>query len=202
MRQIRETRAQHRAQDERGGEDAYAFADGAHTKEEGCREVLGLGAESSFEQFVSRQEIAAKVSGDEEQTDDEARDDIAEDDLQVAEVTARRESYRWNTDERDRASLGRNDGKTDDDPRSILIAEEIIFDGALRTPEERAEDRDAHEIEQQDAVIYRRESHYGCASIVSYRARSLILEDDSLYFLYSIKSHRLPYKSSKTATIP
>src|SRR5205823_10419730 len=131
---------------------ANAFADCAHAEEKRSGKVLRLRPESLFEKFVRGQQISTKISRNEDQGNDYARDDVAKHNLQIGEVAALlrsrviRISNRRNPDERYGAGLSRDYRKADDDPVSILCADEIVFDGSLRFAKHHAESRDAREV--------------------------------------------------------
>src|SRR5215471_3043977 len=105
-----------------------------------------------LEQLVGRQELTLKVCRDKENADDYSGYDVANDYLQVGEIAAllrlskSGKGQSRNTDERQRARLGRDNRKADDDPRRLPAAEEIVFDSLLRAAEESSEDSNADEI--------------------------------------------------------
>src|SRR5262249_28730994 len=62
-------------------------------------------------------------------------------------------------DQRQRACLGRNDRKADDDPIDVLRTDKIVLDGPLRLSKKHAKNSDAHEVGGQDNVVYPGKSH-------------------------------------------
>src|SRR5262245_32867562 len=106
MRQARNTRAEHRAQDERRGKYSHTFCQCAHDEKKRGGEVLSLNSEPPLQQLIRRQQLALKISRDEKQADNDSRDDVAQHDLQVSQAAAllgpreSRISECWHSDQR------------------------------------------------------------------------------------------------------
>src|SRR5437773_1497525 len=118
-----------------------------------------------MQQFVGSQQIAAKICRDEKQTDDDSRDNVTKHNLQVSKVAALfrlrvvGKGERRHSDQRERAGFRRHDREADHDPGSVLVAEKVILNSALRFAKHHAKDRDTGEIKQQHDVIDCGESH-------------------------------------------
>jgi len=91
----------------------------AHQQKQRCGEVLGLGPEAVLQQFISGEQVAAKIRGNENYADNNPGDDVTEHNLQIGEVAALlrpriiRISQRRHSDECQRAGFSRDDRKTD-----------------------------------------------------------------------------------------
>ncbi len=131
-------------EDDRKGEDSNSFGEGAQDQKRSGGEAADPFAEAAAHEFVSGEDLAAEIEGQEDGGDDDAGEQVAENQLEEAEVAG--EGKRRGADDSERAGLGRDDREGDRPPGSRIAAEEIIAEAALALPEARSKPCDAGKV--------------------------------------------------------
>ncbi len=155
--QVAESDADH----DSDGEDAHAFGGCAGDQEQArCKRTKFL-SEAALDQLVGRDQVAAEVVRDQQNTDDDAPDQVADDKLQEAEVALVGQA--GNADDGERAGLGGHDGERNRPPGNRLLGQEISAEGARLLPESHAKESDPGQIHGDHGHIQRVQSHEGFA---------------------------------------
>src|SRR5208283_2905987 len=122
-------RAQRDGNHNRDGIHADALRGRARQQKKAGSHRAQFASEASFNEFIRRVEIAAKVVWEQDKADYDAPDTIAHDHLQEGEIGIVGEP--GNTDDGERAGFGGDNGKCDRPPRDIAPRQKIIAQRAM-----------------------------------------------------------------------
>lgn len=127
------------------------FRQGTAAQEQASREDLEPVPKTALDQLISSVKFAGKVFWNKDKADNDARHQVSKDKLQKTHVTGVGNSR--SADNGENAGLGGNDGQGNGPPGKLAAAQKIIVERLLALAETCAQQRDHHQIDDDNDQV-------------------------------------------------